>query len=214
MRVYHITGRALFLSTGERTTNRLGTLRNGGVTTFGGTMTRKTRNAAAGVLASMLSLLVAPAALGASAATVEPAPGWEQNKSYLEYLEQQEAAQMQKAQVEYQERQAADAAQTSTARQADAKRLQAQVEYLERQQQAAESSTTGSTDAQMPKAQVEYQERLAAADSGESTDGPGWLLGAGAVTAVAIGSVVVAAIRSRRPEPATPVEREREKLTV
>ena len=183
----------------------------------------------------MLTLLVAPAALGASAATVEPPPGWEQNKSYLEHLEQQQAAEMPKAQVEYQERQAAEAAQISAARQADTKRLQAQVEYLE--QQAVQTSAAGSTDAQMPKAQVEYQERLAAQSStsgqadaqmpkaqveylerqaAEATDdsGPSWLLGAGAVAAIAIGSVVVAAIRSRRPDTSTPDEREREKLTV
>jgi hypothetical protein len=70
----------------------------------------------------------------------------------------------------------------------------------------------------MPKAQVEYLERQAAA-AAEATDdsGPGWLLGAGVIAAVAIGSVVVAVIRSRRPEtaePAEPAEREREKLTV
>jgi hypothetical protein len=202
-------------------------------------MTRKNRNAAAGVLAFALSLLVAPAALaepfegeqpGPSTATVEPAPGWEQNKGYLEFLErEQQAAQSStarqadtkrlQAQVEYQERLAAadsgETAQTSTAGQTDAKRLKAQVEYQERQQQAAQSSTAGSTEAQMPKAQVEYLERQAAA-AAEATDdsGPGWLLGAGVITAVAIGSVVVAAIRSRRPETAEPAEREREKLTV
>jgi hypothetical protein len=140
-------------------------------------MTRKNHNAAAAVLAFALSLLVAPAALaepfegdqfGANTATVEPAPGLEQNKSYLE--------------------------------------------YLERQQLASQSSTAGTIEAQMPKAQVEYLERQAAAAADDS--GPGWLLGAGVVTAVAIGSVIVAAIRSRRPETATPAEREREKLTV
>jgi hypothetical protein len=94
----------------------------------------------------------------------------------------------------------------------------AQVEYLEQQQLADQSSTTGSSQAQMPKAQVEYLERQAAA-AAEATDdsGPGWLLGAGVIAAVAIGSVVVAVIRSRRPEtaePAEPAEREREKLTV
>ncbi|HEX6329395.1 MAG TPA: hypothetical protein VFZ72_22715 [Jiangellaceae bacterium] len=146
-------------------------------------MTRKNRNAAAGVLAFALSLLVAPAALaepfegeqrGESTATVDPASGWEQNKGYLE--------------------------------------------HLERQQLADQSSITGSSQAQLPKAQVEYLERQAAA-AAEGTDdsGPGWLLGAGVIAAVAIGSVVVAVIRSRRPEtaePTEPADREREKLTV
>jgi hypothetical protein len=137
------------------------------------------------VLAFALSLLVAPAALaerlegellGTSTATVEPASGWEHNKSYIE--------------------------------------------YLDGQQPASQSSADGTIEAQMPKAQVEYLERLAAAASGEpageATDasGPSWLLGAGVVAAVAISSVVVAAIRSRRPETAGPVDREREKLTV
>ncbi|HSJ61922.1 MAG TPA: hypothetical protein VK895_11875 [Jiangellaceae bacterium] len=92
------------------------------------------------------------------------------------------------------------------------------LEHLERQQPAEQSSTTGTSQAQLPKAQVEYLERQAAA-AAEATDdsGPGWLLGAGVIAAVAIGSVVVAVIRSRRPEtaePPEPAEREREKATV
>ena len=87
------------------------------------------------------------------------------------------------------------------------------LEHLERQQPADQSSTTGSSQAQLPKAQVEYLERQAAAATDDS--GPGWLLGAGVIAAVAIGSVVVAVIRSRRPETAEPAEpAEREKLTV
>ena len=173
-------------------------------------MTRKNRNTAAGVLAFALSLLVAPAALaepfegeqrGQSTAAVDPASGWEQNKGYLEHLERQQLAD-----------------QSSTTGSSQAQPPKAQVEYLERQQLADQSSTTGSSQAQPPKAQVEYLERQAAA-AAEATDesGPGWLLGAGVIAAVAIGSVVVAVIRSRRPEtaePAEPAEREREKLTV
>jgi hypothetical protein len=200
-------------------------------------MTRKNRNVAAGVLAFALSLLVAPAALaepfegeqtGQSPATVDPASGWEQKEGYLGSLERQQLtdqssttgsseAQMPKAQVEYLERQQ-QADQSSTTGSSEAQMPKAQVEYLERQQQADQSSTTGSSEAQMPKAQVEYLERQAAA-AAEATDDswPGWLLGAGVIAAVAIGSVVVAVIRSRRPEttePAEPAEREREKLTV
>ena len=170
-------------------------------------MTRKNRNAAAGVLAFILSLLIAPAALaepfegeqpGPSTATVELAPGWGQNKAQVEYLERQESA-----------------TQFSTTGSSQAQMPKAQVEYLERQESAAQSSTTGSSQAQMPKAQVEYLERQAAA-AAEATDdsGLGWLLGAGVITAVAIGSVVVAVLRSRRPETVEPAEREREKLTV
>jgi hypothetical protein len=168
-------------------------------------MTRKNRKAAAGVLAFALTLLVAPAALaepfegeqpGSSTATVEPAPGWEQNKGYLEHLEQQQLAD-----------------QSSTAGSSQAQMPKAQVEHLEQQQLADQSSTAGSSQAQMPKAQVEHLERQAAAEATDDS-GPGWLLGAGVVTAVAIGSIVVAAIRSRRPETAEPAEREREKLTV
>jgi hypothetical protein len=121
---------------------------------------------------------------------------------------------MPKAQVEYLERQES-AAQSSTTGSSQAQMPKAQVEYLERQESAAQSSTTGSSQAQMPKAQVEYLERQAAA-AAEATDdsGLGWLLGAGVITAVAIGSVVVAVLRSRRPETVEPAEREREKLTV
>jgi hypothetical protein len=173
-------------------------------------MTRKNRNVAAGVLAFALSLLVAPAALaepfegeqtGQSPATVDPASGWEQKEGYLGSLERQQLTD-----------------QSSTTGSSEAQMPKAQVEYLERQQQADQSSTTGSSEAQMPKAQVEYLERQAAA-AAEATDDswPGWLLGAGVIAAVAIGSVVIAVIRSRRPEttePAEPAEREREKLTV
>jgi hypothetical protein len=197
-------------------------------------MNRKNRHAAAAVLAFALSLLVAPAALaerlegellGTSTATVEPASGWEHNKSYIEYLDGQQPAsqssaddtieaQMPKAQVEYLER-------LATVEPAPGwEHNKSYIEYLDGQQPASQSSTDGTIEAQMPKAQVEYLERLAAAASGEpageATDasGPSWLLGAGVVAAVAISSVVVAAIRSRRPETAGPVDREREKLTV
>jgi hypothetical protein len=198
-------------------------------------MTRKNRNVAAGVLAFALSLVVAPAALaepfegeqrGQSTATVDPASGWEQNKGYLEHLERQQPAdqsstagssqaQLPKAQIEYLERQQ-PADQSSTASSSQAQLPKVQIEYLERQQPADQSSTASSSQAQLPKAQIEYLERQAAAAT-EATDdtGPGWLLGAGVIAAVAIGSVVVAVIRSRRPETAEPAEPAvREKLTV
>jgi len=168
----------------------------------------RTRGSAAALIALLLSLLLAPAALaeplegepsGTTTTKIEPAPGWEHNKSYLEYLDRQHAAYLQPT----------PGWETN----------KSYLEYLDRQRATAQASDSSAYRAQQ-EAYLRYLEQKAAAASGgepavaTSADDSGqpWLVGAGVAIAVAIASIVLAIIRTRPQETVTPVQRERDQV--
>jgi hypothetical protein len=148
-------------------------------------MTRINRNAIVGAAAVVLSLLAAPAALAVSTA---------------------EAPDVNKAQVEYQER-------TETANQASPgwQYNKAYLEYKEQQEAAQQgASQSTSSNAAPQKAYVEYLERQALAASEPSAPAPvdasgvslsAWQLGLIALAGAVIGGAAVGGVNSRRHTP-------------
>lgn len=164
------------------------------------------RRSAAGLLACALSLLIVPVAAAepleddpAGSAVIDH--GWE-HRSDLEFDSQHDSAPW-----------PADIGTTDT--KWPPSRLMDLIGT-----EADESADDNGLHQAQQEAYLTYLEQKAAAanaaepadETGAESFGQPWLIGVGAVILVAAGSVVTAIVRSRRPEPLIPVQRDRDRV--
>ena len=164
------------------------------------------RRSAAGLLACALSLLIVPVAAAepleddpAGSAVIDH--GWE-HRSDLEFDSQHDSA-----------------AQSAGSGPADTKWPPSRLMDLAGTAVDSHAADDDAYQAQQEAYLTYLEQKAAAANAAEPADETGaesfgqpWLIGVGAVILVAAGSVVTAIVRSRRPEPLTPVQRDRDRV--
>lgn len=164
------------------------------------------RRSAAGLLACALSMLIVPVAAAepleddpAGSAVIDH--GWE-HRSDLEFDSQHDLA-----------------AQPARPGPADTKWPPSRLQDLAGTAVDVAAADNASHQAQQDAYLTYLEQKAAAANAAEPADETGaesfgqpWLIGVGAVILVAAGSVAAAIVRSRRPEPLTPIQRDRDRV--